>query len=119
MFTKPAGSAGRRIRARCDGDPQPPPALRPAPGNGQDQRPDREGDLRPVVNDETKFADWVAYRLDLATVDGPSQDERNYLPDSYLDPDETLEPEDYDSAFLSNIVPQESGLNRGGWQTAP
>lgn len=94
-------------------------------------------------NDSTKFADWVAYRLDSATINGPSQKERKWMADPWLDPSETLEPEDYKNApenlnidrghqaplanfkgtpyawetnYLSNITPQKSDLNRGVWK---
>ncbi|MCB2156748.1 DNA/RNA non-specific endonuclease [bacterium] len=94
------------------------------------------------TNDDTKFADWVAYRLDRATVYGNVKTQRNWKPDPWLDPDETLEPDDYRGAFaelhtdrghqaplaafkgtpyweetnyLSNITPQRSDLNQGVW----
>lgn len=94
-------------------------------------------------NDSTKFADWVVYRLDSATITGPSQKERKWMSDPWLDPSETLEPEDYRNApevlkidrghqaplanfkgtpfawetnYLSNITPQKSDLNRGIWK---
>lgn len=92
-------------------------------------------------NDRTKFADWVAYRVSRETV-GPSGS-RRWQADPWLDPDETLEPDDYDGApdalgidrghqaplaafsgtafaqdtnFLSNITPQSSALNQASWQ---
>lgn len=94
-------------------------------------------------NDSTKFADWVAYRLDSATISGPSQKERKWAADPWLDEKETLEPNDYDGApkalgidrghqapladfkgtncayetnYLSNITPQSSALNQGVWE---
>ena len=42
-------------------------------------------------NDETKFADWVAYRLDRNTVNGNATTSRNYISDPLIAPDETLE----------------------------
>lgn len=93
-------------------------------------------------NDSTKFADWVAYRIDASTVEGPSIS-RNWKADPWLDAVETLEPNDYKDAhavlktdrghqaplaafrgtgkaqetnFLSNITPQKSNLNQGSWQ---
>jgi endonuclease G len=42
-------------------------------------------------NDETKFADWVAYRLDEDTITGPSIDYNYWKTDPWLDEDETLE----------------------------
>jgi endonuclease G len=93
-------------------------------------------------NDATKFADWVAYRIDASTVEGPSIS-RNWKTDPWLDAAETLEPNDYKDAhavlktdrghqaplaafrgtgkaqetnFLSNITPQKSNLNQGPWQ---
>lgn len=96
-------------------------------------------------NDKTKFADWVAYRLDVKTISGPTK-KRNWNPDPWLDPGETLEPEpnhgDYKGAhdslktdrghqaplasfdgddawfetnYFSNITPQKSNLNQGPW----
>jgi endonuclease G len=93
-------------------------------------------------NDQTKFADWVAYRLDKKTVNGKRKTSRRWKPDPWLSPSETLEPEDYKGAYralhtdrghqaplasfdgtpdwpqtnyLSNITPQKSALNRGLW----
>lgn len=93
-------------------------------------------------NDETKFADWVAYRLTAETMAG-SEDERNFKKDPLLARDETLERADYtgahdqlgtdrghqapladftgtdhwrDTNFLSNITPQSSDLNQGSWK---
>ena len=94
-------------------------------------------------NDDTKFADWVAYRVDKYSMDGPSRT-RNWKADPWLDETETLEPDDYDGAYntlntdrghmaplgsfdgspewfttnyLSNIMPQSSSLNRGMWKS--
>lgn len=94
-------------------------------------------------NDSTKFADWVAYRLDSATISGPSQKERKWEADPWLEEKETLEPDDYKDApkalnidrghqaplanfkgtdfafetnYLSNITPQKSILNQGIWK---
>jgi len=94
-------------------------------------------------NDETKFADWVAYRLDEETVSGNVQTNRTWKADPWLDEKETLEPNDYNGAnaslkvdrghqaplasfkgtnywsdtnYLSNITPQKSDLNQGPWQ---
>ncbi len=95
-------------------------------------------------NDETKFADWVAYRLDKETVTGDVETKRKWKPDPLLEDDETLEPADYkdahailktdrghqaplasfkgtddwaDTNYLSNITPQKSNLNQGPWKT--
>jgi len=92
-------------------------------------------------NDLTKMADWVAYRVTPSSI-GPSG-ERKWTADPWLDPDETLEPGDYDGApralgidrghqaplagqsgtpfavdtnILSNITPQGAALNQGAWQ---
>lgn len=92
-------------------------------------------------NDARKFADWVGYRLTVYDVDGPSL-ERDWAEDPWLDPDETLEEDDYDGAhgelgtnrghqaplasfrgtlqgdqanYLSNITPQKAALNQGPW----
>ncbi|HRZ27783.1 MAG TPA: DNA/RNA non-specific endonuclease [Spirochaetota bacterium] len=94
-------------------------------------------------NDETKFADWVAYRLDKTTVTGAARTSRQWKRDPWLDPDETLVPAEYEEApeqlkvdrghqaplasfkgtscwhetnYLSNITPQKSSLNQGPWQ---
>jgi endonuclease G len=94
-------------------------------------------------NDTTKFADWVAYRLDHDTVAGNVETQRRWKADPWLDDSETLEPGDYDGAhatlktdrghqaplasfkgtsswaetnYLSNITPQKSNLNQGPWQ---
>lgn len=47
-------------------------------------------------NDETKFADWVAYRLDAETVEGDVETTPNWRADPWLDEYETLEPNPYD-----------------------
>lgn len=94
-------------------------------------------------NDETKFADWVAYKLDKWTVFGEAKTWRKWYADPWLDEGETLEPKDYYKAneilktdrghqaplgsfkgtyifwltnYLSNITPQNSKLNRGIWK---
>jgi endonuclease G len=95
-------------------------------------------------NDETKLADWVAYRLDCGTVCGDVPQERKWMTDPWLAPEETLEakPDDYAGAsdaldvdrghqaplasfkgtldwwetnYYSNITPQKSDLNQGPW----
>lgn len=55
-------------------------------------------------NDDTKFADWVAYRLTPDMINGPEKT-RNWAKDPWLEDDETLEPYpgdhgDYDGAFV-------------------
>ncbi len=93
-------------------------------------------------NDDTKLADWVAYRLDRETVVGDAETNRRWRADPWLGEDETLEPDDYRDAhrvlgtdrghqaplgsfkgttrwgetnYLSNITPQRSDLNQGPW----
>lgn len=91
-------------------------------------------------NPKTKFADWVAYEVDVANFgDSPG---RNWGNDKLIDDDESLEELDYKGAFkllktdrghqaplasfaghknwtelnyLSNITPQKSALNQGAW----
>jgi endonuclease G len=46
------------------------------------------------TNDSTKFADWVAYRLDPETVVGEVTTKRLWKADPWLAEEETLEPED-------------------------
>jgi endonuclease G len=94
-------------------------------------------------NDQTKFADWVAYRLDEESVRGDATTRRNFKADPWLDDAETLEKDDYNGAwedlgvdrghqaplasfkgtdcwaetnYLSNITPQKSALNQGPWK---
>jgi len=93
-------------------------------------------------NDDTKFADWVAYKLTLHEVDGELDLDRNWKSEEWLAGAETLEESDYTSAsstndydrghlaplgsfknsiyasqtnYLSNITPQKADLNRGPW----
>ncbi len=93
-------------------------------------------------NGETKFADWVAYRVTRETTGTSDALQRNWQEDELLDEDETLEEEDYSGAFaalrtdrghqaplasfastlfwrvtnvLCNITPQKSALNQGPW----
>lgn len=94
-------------------------------------------------NDDTKLADWVAYRLDKETVNGDVKTKRKWKADPWLGDDETLEPGDYKGAnaalktdrghqaplasfkgtdswhetnYLSNITPQKAALNQGPWR---
>jgi len=94
-------------------------------------------------NDSTKFADWVCYYLDSATISGNVSTSRVWKADPWLEENETLEPDDYDGAnsalktdrghqaplanfkgnrdwhttnYLSNITPQNSKLNQGLWK---
>lgn len=94
-------------------------------------------------NDKTRFADWVAYRLSWREVESIADFNRTWRKDPYLDDDETLEPKDYEDAFitlavdrghqaplgsfggtiyasdsnyLSNITPQKIALNQGPWR---
>lgn len=103
--------------------------------------------VRPIYclsnNSVSKFADWVAYRLDIESITGRSIKKRNWKSDPDLKESETLEPNDYKEAhsklgtdrghqaplasfkgtafwyqtnYLSNITPQRSTLNRGPWK---
>ena len=91
-------------------------------------------------NPTTKFADWVAYEVNVLNFgDSPGRDWGN---DDLIDDDESLEEDDYKGAFkalktdrghlaplasfaghlnwselnyLSNITPQKSALNQGSW----
>ena len=94
-------------------------------------------------NDQTKFADWVCYRLDRETVEGEANTKRKWKADPWLEDEETLEPPDYKGAnaalktdrghqaplasfkgtknwhetnYLSNITPQKANLNQGAWK---
>lgn len=96
-------------------------------------------------NKETKFADWVCYRLTMHEIDGDLTIERIWKADPWLRDNETLEPNpddykdahklnDYDRGhqaplasfkgsrhasqtnYLSNISPQKANLNQGPWQ---
>lgn len=93
-------------------------------------------------NAETKFADWVAYRVTRATIETSAGLDRDWQVDDLLETDDTLEADDYSGAnraikidrghqaplasfagtiywrttnILSNITPQKSALNRGPW----
>jgi DNA/RNA endonuclease G (NUC1) len=52
-------------------------------------------------NDRSKFADWVAYRLEPLMLIGDSDVNRNWTADPWLSDEETLEPEDYRGAYES------------------
>ena len=96
-------------------------------------------------NDETKFADWVAYKLTPVEVMGKLDLHRKWRADPFLNKNETLEPspDDYKGAnkahnydrghqaplgsfkgslwasetnILSNITPQKADLNQGPWK---
>lgn len=92
-------------------------------------------------NPTTKFADWVAYEVDVVNFgDSPG---RNWASEPLLDKTQTLEEDDYRGAnselkvdrghqaplasfagsrywselnYLSNITPQKGPLNQGAWQ---
>lgn len=91
-------------------------------------------------NGSTKFANWVAYKI---TKDTPAPNRpRNWKTDPDISPSETLNPVDYNGAYvasaldrghqanlasmggvkdwqplnyMSNITPQKENLNRGAW----
>lgn len=94
-------------------------------------------------NGQTKFADWVAYRVTRETIGSSESLNRTWKPDPLLDANETLEKQDYTGAnaahdydrghqaplasfsgtvfwrttnFLSNITPQKADLNQGAWK---
>jgi endonuclease G len=101
------------------------------------------GFIRPLHlnnNGSTKFANWVAYKITKYTP-APNRP-RNWKTDPDIPAGETLNPVDYNGAFvalnmdrghqanlasmggikdwqplnyLSNITPQKEGLNRGAW----
>ena len=93
-------------------------------------------------NQETKFADWVAYRVTRETIGTSDSLDREWQNDDLLAVEETLEKGDYTGAsralgtdrghqaplasfagthfwrvtnILSNITPQKSALNQGPW----
>lgn len=94
-------------------------------------------------NGNTKFADWVAYRVTRETIGTSDSLVRKWKKDDLLNQDDTLERGDYKGAndkiktdrghqaplaafagthfwrvtnILSNITPQKSSLNKGPWQ---
>lgn len=100
---------------------------------------------RPIYtlqnNANTKFADWVAYKVTSQTIDGPTRS-RNWRQDPSIPATQTLVPADYTNAnavlgtdrghqvplasfsntahwattnYLSNITPQAANLNQGPW----
>jgi len=93
-------------------------------------------------NPNTKFADWVAYKVEAQNIDGPNR-EREWRQDPMLPEDDTLPPSAYKDVekkfdcdrghqaplasfkgvsnyyvvnYLSNITPQKSDLNEGTWK---
>lgn len=93
-------------------------------------------------NRDTKFADWVAYRVTSETIGTSKALQRQWQADPLLDAESTLEPKDYkdiakalgsdrghqapmasftgtvfwrSTNVLSNITPQKAALNRGAW----
>jgi len=94
-------------------------------------------------NDETKFADWVAFRLTPQEVVGAETLRRVWEKDPWLEDGETLYPADFeglsaikcdrghqaplasfkgtrewqDTNYMSNITPQHAALNEGAWKT--
>lgn len=109
--------------------------------------PDNRLVVRPIYcmsnNPDTKFADWVAYRVDIKSTTAGVKTKRKWKADPALAESETLEPADYKGAhaalhtdrghqaplasfkgtafwhqtnYLSNITPQRSDLNQGPWK---
>lgn len=93
-------------------------------------------------NKQTKFADWVAYRVTRETIGTSDSLKRTWRNDKLLDREDTLQTDDYKDAssalntnrghqaplasftgthfwrvtnILSNITPQKSALNQGPW----
>jgi endonuclease G len=93
-------------------------------------------------NSTSKFANWAAYHITPATIDGPSRT-RTWRADPSISSANTLEPADYTNAaaqlgvdrghqvplasfsntsdwqalnYLSNITPQKANLNQGPWE---
>ena len=93
-------------------------------------------------NPVTKFADWVAYRVEIDNLAGPSR-ARNWAIDPVISKSDTISPDEYKymfdllgmdrghqaplaafkghddwrmTNFLSNITPQSSQLNQGPWK---
>ena len=93
-------------------------------------------------NEESKFADWVAYKVENKNLNGPKR-ERRWRQDPELSDDDTLPPSAYKGVhallgtdrghfaplasfkgnkdyytvnYLSNISPQKSELNQGPWR---
>ncbi len=97
--------------------------------------------LRLSQNPNTKFADWVAYVVTIASKTGPKPS-RNFKGDPQVPEDEELESSDYRDGFaqininkghqaplasfkgspywartnyMTNITPQQNDLNKGSW----
>lgn len=98
--------------------------------------------LRLSHNSTTKFSDWVAYRITIASKTGPTRS-RNFKGDPLVPNDHELETSDYAGAFaqininkghqaplasfkgsphwartnyMTNITPQQNDLNKGSWK---
>ena len=92
-------------------------------------------------NDDTKFADWVAYKITAQQLKCDVKTERRWRADPDIEEPETLEPSDYkgtgsvgydrghqaplasfkckdweNTNYLSNITPQKAALNQGAWR---
>ena len=59
-------------------------------------------------NPDTKFADWVAYRVTRETIGTSNSLDREWQNDDLLAADETLEEDDYTGAFRSTSYGQGS-----------
>ncbi len=81
---------------------------------------------RPIYtlqnNAQTKFADWVAYRVTPNTIDGPSRS-RNWQQDPNIPATQTMVPADYNGAHATigtdrgHQVPLASFSNTAHWAT--
>ncbi|MFC4352282.1 DNA/RNA non-specific endonuclease [Fodinicurvata halophila] len=114
--------------------------------------PESAADSNPLVvreiftfsaNDETKLADWVAYKVTPSTIGTSSSLNRSWKDDEFLDDPQVLERDDYKYAhrevgydrghlaplaafagtvywratnIISNIAPQKSDMNQGAWR---
>lgn len=93
-------------------------------------------------NPETKFANWVSYKVSLANR-GSSSKQRNWSSDDWIGEDQSMTSKDYEGAYsdasydrghlaplssfsgssywsetniMTNVVPQHYKLNRGAWR---
>ena len=110
-------------------------------GVGEDDQIVNHNIIILANNPDTKFADWVAYRVEKSLIDGPKR-KRNWKQDPSINSSETLPPSAYKGVhaifhtdrghqaplgsfkgasnyyvvnYLSNITPQKSDLNKGAW----
>ena len=135
LFSSPVTTAAEPGESHC---------MMGCPTHPDVSDPPIDRSLYALMNDpDTKFARWVAYRVDKSNFDCDATVRRSWKSDPDIDPGDTLTPREYDDAnvtlavdrghqaplasfkchsdahttnYLSNITPPFTKLNQGPWK---